>query len=65
MSDKTTIISFNDLFLYLDDINEYVNSILLYHCGYKDLDLKEILTYLASIDEIIGSIKQFICENLD
>ena len=65
MVDKTDISSFDDLFLYLDDIDEYVNSILLYHNGYDCLDIDEILMYLSCVSEIIESIKKFICENLD
>lgn len=64
MSNKTTIVSFNDLFLYLDDINQYVNSILLYHQGYNNLDLDEILIYLSCVSEIIEDIKKFICEKI-
>ena len=38
--DKTiSIYSLEELILYLNDINEYVNSILLYHYGYNELDL--------------------------
>ena len=65
MIDKTVIASFDDLFFYLDDIDEYVNSILLYHNGYNYLDIDEILMYLSCVSEIIESIKKFICENLD
>lgn len=64
MIDKTNIVSFNDLFLYLDDIDEYVNSILLYHYGYN-LDLNEILMHLSCVSEIINAIKEFICEKLN
>ena len=38
--------------LLLDDINEYVNSILLYlNNPNSNLDLKEIVMYLSSVDE--------------
>lgn len=63
MNNHVTIASTEELFLYLDDINEYINSLLLYHHGYDSLDLDEILTYLSCVNEIIESIKEFICEN--
>ena len=62
MNSEITIYSIDELILYLDDINEYVNSILLYHNGYDKLDLDEILMYLSCVSEIIEAIKQFICE---
>ena len=62
MNSEITIYSIDELILYLDDINEYVNSILLYHNGYDKLDLDEILMYLSCGSEIIEAIKQFICE---
>lgn len=65
MIEKTKIVSFNDLFLYLDDIDEYVNSILLYHYSYNNLDLNEILMHLSCVSEIINAIKEFICEKLN
>ncbi len=53
-----------DIIMYLDDIDNYVNSILLYHsCSVKlkeELDLKEILMYLSSIPEIIQDIKDYL-----
>ena len=53
-----------DIIMYLDDINSYVNSILFYHsCSHKiqkKLDLKEILMYLSSTSEIIQDIKDYI-----
>lgn len=58
--DKLEIISYSDLLLYLDDINEYVNSILLFHNGYDWLDLNEILMYLSCVDEIIDAIKLYL-----
>lgn len=49
--------------LLLDDINEYVNSILLYlNNSNSNLDLKEINMYLLSVDEIIKTIKQLLSE---
>lgn len=62
MNGEIKINSINELILYLDDIDEYVNSILLYHNGYDKLDLDEILMYLSCVSEIIESIKLFICE---
>ncbi len=53
-----------DIIMYLDDIDNYVNSILFYHsCSDKEkeeLDLKEILMYLSSIAEIIQDVKDYI-----
>ncbi len=55
---------FDDIIMYLDDIDSYVNSILYYHyCTDEDrekLDIKEILMYLSSISEIIQDIKDFL-----
>ena len=62
MNNEIIINSIDELTLYLDDIDEYVNSILLYHNGYDKLDLDEILMYLSCVSEIIDAIKQFICE---
>lgn len=57
--------NFNDIILYLDDIDTYVNSILYYHsCSSKlkdELDLKEILMYLSCVSEIIQDIKDYLC----
>jgi len=51
-----------DIIMYLNDIDNYVNSILLYHsCSdnlKKELDLKEILMYLSSVSEIISRYKK-------
>lgn len=53
-----------DIIMYLDDIDNYVGSILYFHsCSLKltkELDLKEILMYLSSISEIIQDIKDFL-----
>lgn len=53
-----------DIILYLNDIDNYVNSILFYHsCSSdrkKELDLEEILMYLSSIPEIIQDIKDYL-----
>jgi hypothetical protein len=49
--------------LFLDDINEYVKSILLYlNNPNSNLDLKEIIMYLSSVDEIIKTIKKLLLE---
>ena len=49
--------------LLLDDINEYVNSVLLYlNNPNSNLDLKEIIMYLSSVDETIKTIKQLLLE---
>lgn len=53
-----------DIIRYLDDIDNYVNSILFYHsCSFikkKELDLKEILMYLSSTHETIQDIKDYL-----
>lgn len=64
MNKTITIYSPEELILYLNDINEYVNSILLYHCGNNELDLEEILIYLSSVNEIINAIKNYLSKNL-
>ena len=49
--------------LLLDDINEYTNSVLLYlNNPNSNIDLKEIIMYLSSIDEIIATIKKISLE---
>lgn len=61
MFENIEIKSSTELILYLNDINEYVNSILLYHNGgYNNLDLTEILMYLSSVDEIIKTIINYL-----
>ena len=54
----------DDVILYLDDINSYVDSILYYHtCPLdvrQELDLTEILMYLSAIPEIIQDIKSYL-----
>lgn len=56
--------SFEEIIMYLDDINNYVNSILYYHsCSLnikKELDLEEILMYLSCVPEIIQDIKDYL-----
>lgn len=64
MEKEITIISFYDLFLYLDDIKDYIDSILYYHYENSNADLNEILMYLSSVDEIIEAIKEYLNENL-
>ncbi len=59
---KNFIESRTELYSYLDDIVEYVNSIILYHNGYKCLDLDEILFYLSTIEELVDNIKLFLLE---
>lgn len=53
-----------DIITYLDDIDNYVSSILFYHsCSLdrkKELDLKEILMYLSCVPEIIQDIKDYL-----
>lgn len=53
-----------DIIMYLDDIDNYVNSILFYHsCSLnikRELDLKEILMYLSCVPEIIQDIKDYL-----
>lgn len=50
--------------MYLDDITEYVNSILYYHFSPLDtkqkIDIEEILMYLSSVPEIIEDIKNYL-----
>lgn len=51
--------------LLLDDINEYTNSVLLYlNNPNSNIDLKEIIMYLSSIDEIIATIKKYYYERI-
>ena len=51
--------------LLLDDINEYTNSVLLYlNNPNSNIDLKEIIMYLSSIDEIIATIKKILLERI-
>lgn len=58
------ITNFDDLIMYLDDIDSYVNSILYYHsCSLnvrQELDLQEILMYLSCVPEIIQDIKDYL-----
>lgn len=53
-----------DIIMYLDDIDNYVSSILFYHsCSLdrkKELDLKEILMYLSCVSEIIQDVKDYL-----
>lgn len=51
--------------LLLDDINEYTDSVLLYlNNPNSNIDLKEIIMYLSSIDEIITTIKKILLERI-
>lgn len=51
--------------LLLDDINEYTNSVFLYlNNPNSNIDLKEIIMYLSSIDEIIATIKKILLERI-
>ena len=60
-----SIDNLDDFILYLDDIDNYVDSILFYHQDYdNNLDLIELLSYLSSVNEIIKNLKLFIYENL-
>ena len=60
-----SIDNIDDFILYLDDIDNYVDSILYYHQDYNNnLDLIELLSYLYSVHEIIENLKLFIYENL-
>ena len=60
-----SIDNLDDFILYLDDIDNYVDSILYYHQDYNNnLDLIELLSYLSSVHEIIENLKLFIYENL-
>ena len=60
-----SIDNLDDFILYLDDIDNYVDSILFYHQDYDNtLDLIELLSYLSSVHEIIENLKLFIYENL-
>lgn len=54
--------NYTEIYLLLDDINEYVNSTLLYLTT-KDnnlYDVKEIIMYLSSVDETITTIKNLL-----
>lgn len=64
MDNEMIIVDDYDLFLYLDDIVTYVDSILFYHNGNYDSDLDEILMYLSSIEEIVEEIKKYLYEKL-
>lgn len=64
MDNEIVINSLYDLFLYLDDINGYVNSILYYHYINPNIDLDEILMYLSCVDGIIDAVKNYISKNL-
>ncbi len=47
--------------LLLDDVNEYVNSTLLYlNNPNSNLDINELIMYLSSVDEIIETIKKLL-----
>ncbi len=47
--------------LLLDDINEYVNSTLLYlNNPNSNLDINELIMYLSSVDETIETIKKLL-----
>ncbi len=47
--------------LLLDDINEYVNSTLLYlNNPNSNLDKIELIMYLSSVDETIETIKKLL-----
>ena len=64
MDYSMSISGFDDIILYLNDIDNYVNSILYYHNDYNEnLDLKEILMYLSGVHEIIENLKLYLYEN--
>ncbi len=49
--------------LLLDDINEYVNSTLIYlnsPNSRSDIDVDELIMYLSSVDETIETIKKLL-----
>lgn len=49
--------------LLLDDINEYINSTLLYlNSPSSNLEVNELIMYLSSVDEIIVTIKKLLLE---
>ena len=49
--------------LLLDDINEYVNSTLLYlNNANSNIDVNELVMYLSCVDEIIKTIKNLLLE---
>lgn len=51
-----------EIYLLLDDINEYVNSTLLYLTTENNnlYDVDEIIMYLSSVDEAITIIKKLL-----
>ncbi len=55
---------FNEILMWLEDINNYINSILyFYSCPTqirKQLDFKEILMYVSCVPEIIKDIKKYL-----
>ena len=64
MDYSMSISGFDDIILYLNDIDNYVNSILYYHNDYNEnLDLNEILMYLSGVHEIIENLKLYLYEN--
>ncbi len=47
--------------LLLDDIDEYINSTLLYlNNTNSNLDINELIMYLSSVNEIIETIKKLL-----
>ena len=54
--------NYNEICLLLDDINEYVNSTLLYLTTEESnlYEVKEIIMYLSSVDEAIATIKELL-----
>lgn len=50
-----------EIYLYLEDIKGYVNSVLLYlNTTNNDMDIKEIIMYLSSVEEIIDDINNYL-----
>ena len=51
-----------EIYLLLEDINEYVNSTLLYLTTENNnlYDVDEIIMYLSSVDEAIAIIKKLL-----
>ena len=52
--------------MLLDDINEYVRSTLFYLKNpNSDMDVRELIMYLSTVDEIINDIKKLLLERMN
>lgn len=60
MDTEIIITSIDDVILYLNDIVEYVDSLLYYWNGHEVYDMTEIMYSLLSISEIVETIKHYL-----